>query len=240
MSSSRIFKTPPRLSSYNKFYKNCYRTFPFISKFSIQKTKKSLWQCEARVYKKIGINRIGVDLGKPCVDKISSPHPYIFGHLQKKIVTLFQTDKSKQKMVLVILTSLWKISKQKLIFSRDGFPNWFICFFNSLGAGCSAAAPSGCIVQCLLLSFQRRVQWLLSGRCHITVTHSPCGKFHRIGGALLEAFHYLKYDASKVKEVGGNRKCFDSPISKWGLILILYVNSNRVLALYSLTVFCCR
>ena len=38
--------------------------------------------------------------------------------------------------------------------------------------------------------------------------HSPIGKFHRIGGALPEAFPTVKYDAPE--EVGGNRKCFDS------------------------------
>ena len=40
----------------------------------------------------------------------------------------------------------------------------------------------------------------------------PCGKFHRIGGAPPETFPNVKYDAPE--EVGGDRKCFDSPIRK--------------------------
>ena len=44
----------------------------------------------------------------------------------------------------------------------------------------------------------------------------PCGKFHRIGGAPPETFPSEKYDAPE--EVGGDRKCFDSPIRKLGLI----------------------
>ena len=46
------------------------------------------------------------------------------------------------------------------------------------------------------------------GRGHIV----PFGKFHRIGGAPPETFPNVKYDAPE--EVGGNRKCFDSPIRK--------------------------
>ena len=34
-------------------------------------------------------------------------------------------------------------------------------------------------------------------------------KFHRIGGAPPETFPNVKYDAPE--EVGGDRKCFDSP-----------------------------
>ena len=44
----------------------------------------------------------------------------------------------------------------------------------------------------------------------------PCGKFHRIGGAPPKTFPNVKYDAPE--EVGGDRKCFDSPIRKLGLI----------------------
>ena len=40
----------------------------------------------------------------------------------------------------------------------------------------------------------------------------PCGKFQRIGGAPPETFPNVKYDAPE--EVGGDRKCFDSPIKK--------------------------
>ena len=40
----------------------------------------------------------------------------------------------------------------------------------------------------------------------------PCGKFHRIRGAPPKTFPNVKYDAPE--EVGGNRKCFDSPIRK--------------------------
>ena len=38
----------------------------------------------------------------------------------------------------------------------------------------------------------------------------PFGKFHRMGGATPKTFPNIKYDAPK--EVGGNRKCLDSPI----------------------------
>ena len=44
--------------------------------------------------------------------------------------------------------------------------------------------------------------------CHIV----PFGKFHRIGGAPPETFPNVKYDAPE--EMGGDRKCFDSPIGK--------------------------
>ena len=44
----------------------------------------------------------------------------------------------------------------------------------------------------------------------------PCGKFHRIGDAPPETFPSENYDAPE--EVGGDRKCFDSPIRKLGLI----------------------
>ena len=40
----------------------------------------------------------------------------------------------------------------------------------------------------------------------------PFGKFHRIGGAPPQTFPNVKYDAPE--EVGGNRKCIDSPIRK--------------------------
>ena len=40
----------------------------------------------------------------------------------------------------------------------------------------------------------------------------PCGKFHKIGGAPPETSPSEKYDAPE--EVGGDRKCFDSPIRK--------------------------
>ena len=40
----------------------------------------------------------------------------------------------------------------------------------------------------------------------------PFEKFYRIGGAPLETFPNAKYDAPE--EVGGDRKCFDSPIRK--------------------------
>ena len=48
--------------------------------------------------------------------------------------------------------------------------------------------------------------------------------FHRIGGAPPQTFPNVKYDAPE--EVGGNRKYFDSPIKKWGLVQILDVNST--------------
>ena len=44
----------------------------------------------------------------------------------------------------------------------------------------------------------------------------PCGTFHRIGGAPPETFPSENYDAPE--EVGGDRKSFDSPIRKLGLI----------------------
>ena len=40
----------------------------------------------------------------------------------------------------------------------------------------------------------------------------PFGKFHRIRGAQPKTFPNVKYDSPE--EVGGNRKCFDSPIGK--------------------------
>ena len=45
-------------------------------------------------------------------------------------------------------------------------------------------------------------------RAHIV----PCEKFHKIGGAPPQTFPDVKYDAPE--EVGGDRKCFDSPIRK--------------------------
>ena len=57
----------------------------------------------------------------------------------------------------------------------------------------------------------------------------PFGKFHRIGGAPTETFPNVKYDAPE--EMGSNRKCFDSPIRKLGLVQILDVNSSRALTL---------
>ena len=77
--------------------------------------------------------------------------------------------------------------------------------------------------------------WLISYELALHIV--PFAKFHRIGGAPPETFPKVKYDAPK--EVGGDRKCFDSPIRKLGLVQILYVNSIRVLTLCSLTVFCC-
>ena len=66
----------------------------------------------------------------------------------------------------------------------------------------------------------------------------PFGEFHRFGGAPPETFPNVKYDAPE--EVGGNRKCFDIPIRKRGMIQILYVNSSRSKTLSGLTVFCCH
>ena len=40
----------------------------------------------------------------------------------------------------------------------------------------------------------------------------PFEKFHRIGGAPSETFPNVKFDAPE--GMGGNRKCFDSPIRK--------------------------
>ena len=59
----------------------------------------------------------------------------------------------------------------------------------------------------------------------------PFGKFHRIGGTPPETFPNVRYDAPK--EVGGNNKCFDSPIRKLGLVQVLGVNSSRALTLCS-------
>ena len=50
----------------------------------------------------------------------------------------------------------------------------------------------------------------------------PVGKFHRIGDAPSETFPNVKYDAPD--EVGGDRKCFDIPNSKFQ---ILHNNSSR-------------
>ena len=60
-------------------------------------------------------------------------------------------------------------------------------------------------------------------------TFIPFGRFHRIGGAPPDTFRNGKYDAPE--EVGGDRKCFNSPMRKLGLIKILHVNSNSVLTL---------
>ena len=49
--------------------------------------------------------------------------------------------------------------------------------------------------------------------CHMLHVHIvPFGKFYRIGGAPPQTFPNVKYDAPE--EVGGDRKCFDSPIRK--------------------------
>ena len=62
-------------------------------------------------------------------------------------------------------------------------------------------------------------------------------KFYRIGGAPPETFPNVKYDAPQ--EMGGDRKCFDSPIMKWGLFQIFDVNSSRAFTLCIWTFFCC-
>ena len=59
----------------------------------------------------------------------------------------------------------------------------------------------------------------------------PNGNFHRIGGAPHETFPKVKYDAHE--EMGGDRKCFDSPIRKWGLVKNFDVYSRRALTLCS-------
>ena len=45
-----------------------------------------------------------------------------------------------------------------------------------------------------------------------TVHIVPFGKLYGIGGAPPQTFPNVEYDAPE--EVGGNRKCFDSPIKK--------------------------
>ena len=50
--------------------------------------------------------------------------------------------------------------------------------------------------------------YLQTVRVHIV----PCEKFHSIGGAPPETFPNVKYDAHE--QVGGDSKCFDSPIGK--------------------------
>ena len=52
------------------------------------------------------------------------------------------------------------------------------------------------------------LHWSASEATHII----PFGKFYKIGGAPPETFSNVKYDAPK--EMGGDRKCFDSPIRK--------------------------
>ena len=64
----------------------------------------------------------------------------------------------------------------------------------------------------------------------------PFRKFHRIGGAPPETISNVKYDAPE--EMGGDRKGFDSPLRKLGLVEVLDVKSSRALTLCSLTVFC--
>ena len=62
------------------------------------------------------------------------------------------------------------------------------------------------------------IDWLFDWVTHhpnLQNTHLvPFGKLLRIGGAPLQTFPNVKYGAPE--EVGGDRKCFDSPISKWG------------------------
>ena len=55
------------------------------------------------------------------------------------------------------------------------------------------------------------------------------GKFHRIGGAPPETFPYVMFDASE--EISGERKCFDNPIRKGGLVQIFDVNCSRAITL---------
>ena len=60
-----------------------------------------------------------------------------------------------------------------------------------------------------------KVMWsrnLLFSQKGATIHIVPFGKFHRIEGAPPETFPNVKYDA--LEEVGGDRKCFDSPIRK--------------------------
>ena len=53
---------------------------------------------------------------------------------------------------------------------------------------------------------------MLSISQNVRIHLVPGGKFHRIGGAPPDTFPNVKYDAPE--EVGGDRKCFDSPIRK--------------------------
>ena len=112
-------------------------------------------------------------------------------------------------------------------------------------SGCQNVCPSKCqndgVSKCLVckmtgvrMSKNQWCWWQISSSLHIF----PFGKFHRIRGAPPQTFPKVKYDTPE--EVGDNRKCFDSPIRKWGLVQILYVNSSRALTLCSLTVFCCH
>ena len=68
--------------------------------------------------------------------------------------------------------------------------------------------------------------------------HPVITKFkNSIEGAPPETFPNDKYDAPE--ELGGDSKCFDSPIKKLGLFQIFDVNSSSALILCSLTVFFC-
>ena len=55
--------------------------------------------------------------------------------------------------------------------------------------------------------------------------------YYRIGGAPPQTFPNVKYDAPE--QMGGDRKCFDSPIRKLGLFQIVDLNSSRALTLFS-------
>ena len=68
---------------------------------------------------------------------------------------------------------------------------------------------------CSQITIQITVQMLVQMLVQFLVI-VPCGKFHRIWGAPPGTFSSEKYDAPE--EVGGDRKRFDSPIRKWGLI----------------------
>ena len=60
--------------------------------------------------------------------------------------------------------------------------------------------------------FWEYTQWFQGLKSVIPWHIVPFVKFHRIGGAPPETFPNVKYDAPE--EVGGKRKCFDSPIRK--------------------------
>ena len=139
-----------------------------------------------------------------------------------------------------LLSSLWLVTKPCdqcafQIESADWFTNKCILI---LGVSWFCALPS-CI---LLHPFLEYLDWAVSMhisaplfRWFLEVFRDPQEKFHRIGGASPETFPGVKYDAPE--ELGGKRKCFNSPIRKWGVVQSFDVNSSRALTLFSLIFF---
>ena len=83
------------------------------------------------------------------------------------------------------------------------------CILPVGGVASGRVCAAGLFLKVLCLPFTRPKKSIIKK----ILTHIvPYGKFHRIGGASPETLPNVKYDAPE--EVGGDRKCFDSPIRK--------------------------